>query len=143
MRTRGFLLAAAAAAAVVITLSGCGGLPAAETRAYLDSIPLGDLPTLAAAKGAGIWSGTYTIAMPPGAVAMYRTVSVDVTIGVGAPVVTAIKITSPAQLDTADFAQKIIPQVMGPPQTLVVDGVSGASFSSKAFVKAVENALSK
>jgi len=71
MRRGGFLLAAAAAAAVVITLSGCGALPAAETKAYLDSIPLGDLPTLAAAKGAGTWSGTYTIAMPPGAVAMY------------------------------------------------------------------------
>jgi len=68
---------------------------------------------------------------------------VDVAVGVGAPVVTGITLTSPGQLDTADFAQKIIPQVIGPPQTLVVDGVSGASFSSKAFVKAVENALSK
>lgn len=67
----------------------------------------------------------------------------DVAVGVGAPVVTGITLTSPGQLDTADFAQKIIPQVIGPPQTLVVDGVSGASFSSKAFVKAVENALSK
>ena len=144
MPSRHFLVtmgAAAALAAVLLLLAGCGGLPASQTKAYLDSIPLGDLSALAAAKGNGTYSGTYTLAMPPGAMAMYRTVSVDVTVAGG--VVTAITLTTPSQLDTADFAQTIIPQVIGPPQTLEVDGVSGASFSSKAFEKAVENALSK
>jgi uncharacterized protein with FMN-binding domain len=133
---------AAVLAAVLMTLAGCGALPAAQTREYLDSIPLRDLPTLAAAKADGTYRGSYTIALPPGAIAVYRTVSVEVTVVGG--VVTGITFISPTQLDSrTNFSQTIIPQVVGPPQTLKVDGVSGASFSSKAFVKAVENALSQ
>lgn len=126
--------------ATLLALAGCGGLPAAETRAYLDSIPLGDLPTLAAARGAGTWTGTYTIALPPGAMAAYRTVGVSVV--VSGVTVSSVSLTSPQELNTADFAQVMAQQVTGA-QSLAVDGVSGSSFSSKAFVKAVENALSK
>ena len=131
---------AAAVLAPALALASCGGLPAAETRAYLDSIPLGDLPSLAAAKGNGTWSGTYAIALPAGAVAAYRTISVNVVVSGAA--VTAVSLTSPQDLNNSFFAGPMESQVVSA-QSLEVDGVSSVSYSSKAFVKAVENALSK
>ena len=122
-------------------MAGCGGLPAAETRAYLDSIPVGNLSALIATKAAGTYSGTYTIAMPAGAVAALRTMNVDVTVDAGHQV-TAIALTSPKELDNDYFSSRIGGQVVAQ-QSLAVDGVSGASYSSKAYLKAIENALSK
>jgi uncharacterized protein with FMN-binding domain len=129
------------AVSLLVLLAGCGGLPAAETKAYLDSIPVGNLSTLSAAKAAGTYSGTYTIAMPAGGIAMYRTVSVDVTVNASHQV-TAIALTSPKELNDEKFGAKISGTVVAQ-QSLAIDGVSGASYSSKAFLKAVENALSK
>jgi uncharacterized protein with FMN-binding domain len=129
------------AIALLALLAGCGGLPAAETRIYLDSIPVANLGTLTADKAAGIYAGAYTIALPAGGMAMFRTVSVDVTVDASHQV-TVIAITSPKELNDEKFGAKITGTVIAQ-QSLAIDSLSGASYSSKAFLKAVENALSK
>jgi uncharacterized protein with FMN-binding domain len=136
MRKIGGLIAVAAVAAL---LTGCGGLLGAQTRAYLDSIPVRDLSSLSGFQVAGTHAGSYTIAMPPGGMAMYRTVKVNVTVDIPGHV-QSITVTSPTRLDNADFGQKIGGEVVAQ-QSLAVDSISGASYSSKSFLKAVENAL--
>jgi uncharacterized protein with FMN-binding domain len=57
----------------------------------------------------------------------------------------AVAIVSPKQLATGDFYDTIVAGPAGviARQTLAVDGVTGASYSSRAFLKAAEKALSK
>ena len=134
MKMSGLLIAGTLAVAV---LSGCGGLTAVNSRAYVDGIPV-QMPDISAKSGT--FAGEYTLVMPPGAVAAYRHVAVSVDVS-GAHAVTAITITDPASLQNADF-QRVEGDIVTA-QNLDVDGVTGATYSSKAFLKAVENALSK
>jgi uncharacterized protein with FMN-binding domain len=127
--------------ALLALLAGCGGLPAAETRTYLDSIPVANLSTLTADKAAGIYTGAYTIALPAGVLVACSTVKVDVTLD-GGHQVTGIIITSPKELNDEKFGAKISSAVIAQ-QSLAIDGLSGSSYSSKAFLKAVENALAR
>lgn len=128
-----------AAAAVCAVLCGCNGLAAVDSKTYLDSIPVADLATLLANKAAGTYPGEYTIAAPPGGMAVCRSMNVVVTVDASHSV-TAIELTSPESMNYPDFAGKLS-QLVVAQQSLAVDVVSGASYSTKAYLKAVENAL--
>jgi uncharacterized protein with FMN-binding domain len=135
------ILAATVALCSFAALAGCAGWSAEGRAAYLDGITV-TTPDLAS-KADGTHNGSYTLKLPPGGMAAFRSITVDVTIGGGA--ITAIAIITPKGLATGDFYNAIVagPQGVIAKQSLSVDGVSGASYSSKAFLKAVESALSK
>ena len=63
----------------------------------------------------------------------------------GTGAITAVAIKAPAELASGDFYDAIVtgPNGVIAKQSLDVDAVAGASYSSKAFLKAVENALTK
>jgi uncharacterized protein with FMN-binding domain len=134
MKMRILVIAGTLATAVFV---GCGGgLMTVNPRAYLSWIPV-RMPDLSAK--AGTFLGEYTLVLPSGAIAAYRhcAVSVDVS---GAHAITAITITDADTQQDAGF-QRMESDVIGT-QSLNVDAVTGASYTSKAFLKAVENALS-
>ncbi len=80
----------------------------------------------------GVYSGSYTLTLPPGGMAAFPSVSVDATMAGGA--ITAVAITKPTDLATGDFYDAIVagPRGVIALQSLDVDAVSGASYSSKA-----------
>ena len=133
---RSIIRVAVAAATVVLVLAGCAGLSPAEVDAFLAGIPA-EIPNLAEVAD-GTYAGDYRIDPPPGETAFLKHVAVAVT--VSDHHVEAIEITDPRALrdepDFADYAARVVAA-----ESLDVDGVSGATYSSKAFAKAVETSL--
>jgi uncharacterized protein with FMN-binding domain len=86
----------------------------------------------------GTYEGDYRIDPPRGETAFLKHVAVSVV--VSDHQIEAIEITEPGALrdeaDFADYAARVVEA-----ESLDVDGVSGATYSSKAFAKAVETAL--
>jgi uncharacterized protein with FMN-binding domain len=121
-------------------LMGCKNLSTAEIKAYLDGIPV-TTPDLSA-KPDGVYEGSYTMAMPPGVIAVYHSISVAVTVKAGR--IESIAITKPRQLSDDEIYNVMVagPSGIIAKQSLDVDAISGASFSLKALLKAVEDALS-
>ncbi|HUX20622.1 MAG TPA: FMN-binding protein [Spirochaetia bacterium] len=126
-------------AVVVLALSGCVGWSADGRATYLAAITV-TTPNLVSIPD-GSYLGSYSLDLPPGGVAAYRSISVEVAMGSGT--ITGITITAPTQLASGDFYDAIVtgPNGVIANQSLDVDAVSGASYSSKAFLKAVEAAL--
>jgi uncharacterized protein with FMN-binding domain len=141
MKTARRVLTAAGVLCALVALAGCAGWSAQGRAAYLNGITV-STPDLAS-KPDGTYNGSYTLKLPPGGMAAFRSITVDVTMGGG--VITTIVITKPKDLAKGDFSNAIVagPKGVIAKQSLDVDAVSGASYSSKAFLKAVENALSK
>jgi uncharacterized protein with FMN-binding domain len=112
-------------------------MSASKLTAYLDSIPVNEVDFSVIENG--LYPGEYTVALPAGAMAAYKSVSVTVTIDSGRA--QAIIIESPDSIaeseDFKDLTLRVVKE-----QSLMVDGVSGATITSKAFFKAVENAVS-
>lgn len=117
-------------------LAGCSGMVVLAPAAWTAAIPasLAALP----AKPDGIYRGSYTIALPSGAFAAFRHVAVDVSVASG--VITAIELVEPEVMRSAEFFRELPARIVAA-QSLDVDAVSGVTFTSKAFVKAVQNAL--
>ena len=126
---------------LLLALAGCAGISPAQTKAYLDGVSV-SLPDLSV-KPDGVYSGSYKLAMPHGGMAAFPFVSVEVTMKSGR--IESITMTKPQQLASGKFYDAIVTGPTGviARQSLGVDAVAGASYSSKAFLKAVENALSK
>lgn len=122
-----------------VTLVGCVGWSAEGRATYLASIPV-TTPDLASIAD-GTYNGSYTLKLPPGGMAAYKSLTVDVSMEGGA--MTAITILDPTALASGDFYDTIVAGEKGvlTQQSLDVDAVTGASYSSKAFLKAVEDAL--
>ena len=135
------ILGAAFILGVLIALAGCAGLSKEQTKAYLNGIPV-MTPDLSA-KPDGVYEGSYTLAMPRGGIAAYHSISVAVTVKAGH--IDSIAVTKPKQLSRGKFYDAYVTGPTGviAKQTLDVDAVSGASYSLKTFLKAVENALSR
>lgn len=128
---------AVVAAAVVMAIAGCAGLSPAEVDTFLSSIPT-EIPDLSGVAD-GTYEGDYRIDPPRGATAVFKHVAVAVTVSSHA--LQGIEIIDPRALgDDEDFATYAARVVTA--GSLDVDGVSGATYSSKAFAKAVELALS-
>jgi uncharacterized protein with FMN-binding domain len=119
-------------------LVGCIAAGAMTLDEYLDTVPVENVDTSSAPDGN--YSGAYQIAVPAGTYAMYRDVKVDVAIKDGRySSITIVK--PPSFTDDKDF--KAMCQQIVDHDTLVgIDVVSGASVSSRALLKAVEDAAS-
>ena len=132
---------AAAILGIVIVFAGCAGLSPKQTRSYLTGIPV-TTPDISA-KPDGVYEGSYTLAVPPGGMAVYHSVSAAVTVKAGH--IESISVTKPKQLSKGKVYDALVTGPTGviAKQTLDVDSVSGASYSSKTLLKAVENALSQ
>ena len=122
-----------------VALVGCVGWSAEGRASYLASIPVTN-PDLASIAD-GTYNGTYTLKLPPGGIAAYKSLSVDVSVQGGAMI--SIAILNPTALASGSFYDTIVAGEGGviARQSLDVDAVTGASYSSKAFLKAVEDAL--
>jgi len=127
--------------ALVFGLAGCNSLSPANIKAYLDGIAV-TTPDLSA-KADGVYPGAYDLAVPLGAIAVYHSYSVEVTIK--SRRIDSIAVTKPKDTGADDVYNAVIagPNGIIARQTLNVDALSGASFSSKAVIKAAENALSR
>ncbi len=133
--------AGAAGLLALLVLAGCVGWSAEGRRGYLEAIPV-TTPNLASIAD-GVSTGSYPLTLPPGGSAAYPRFTVDVTMASGAIAAIAIKV--PKELSTGSFPDTIVtgPKGVIVNQSLDVDAVSGASYSSKAFLKAVETALTR
>lgn len=120
----------------VLVLAGCAGLSPAELDAFLAEIPA-EIPDLSTVED-GEYEAAYRIRPPRGEVAFLRNVAVRVV--VSQHELQRIDITDPRALakdpEFADYSDRVVEA-----GSLEVDGVSGATYSSKAFAKAVESAL--
>ena len=121
---------------LIAMLSGCSGIAVESPSEYIASIPIHTPPL----PIDGVYHGSYFIALPAGAIAIDRTFSVDVT--VISKKISNISIEVPSTFPSPDFESTITQRVLAS-QSVTVDAVSGATFSSEAFLKAVENALEK
>ena len=130
--------AALSAVMFLILTAGCT-VPSAVTSAlYLDNSSVSNV-SLAAVPD-GTYSGDYTLVLPPGSYAMYRHFVVAVTVTGAA--YSAITISEPAALaGSADFLA-LIDRIKSN-NSLLVDGVSGATFSSRSMLKAVEKSVTR
>jgi uncharacterized protein with FMN-binding domain len=127
------ILAAVLSASI---LAGCSGMVVMASADWADAIPA----SLAALPGKpdGEYRGSYTIALPAGAFAAFRHVAVDVSVASGA--ITAIELVEPEIMQRAEFFRELPARIVAE-QSLDVDAVSGVTFTSKAFIKAVQDAL--
>ena len=130
-RRMGFLALAALATLPV----GCGVPSALDASAYLETVSVNDANL--AALPDGIYEGEYALAIPPGNIAVYRRVSARVAVSAGA--YEGIAIVSPAALADDPRFLGMIDRIVAA-NSLHVDGVSGATFSSRSLLKAVEAA---
>ncbi len=119
-----------------VILAGCSGMVVMTPEAWTDAIPA----SLAALPGKpdGEYRGSYTIALPAGAFAAFRHVAVDVSVASGS--ITAIELVEPEIMQSAEFF-RVLPARIVATQSLDVDAVSGVTYTSKALIKAVQDAL--
>ncbi|HOX30854.1 MAG TPA: FMN-binding protein [Spirochaetales bacterium] len=116
-------------------VSGCVGPAAVSIGDYAESIPISSPSGYAD----GVHRGSYELALPPGALAMTRSWTVEVTVAGG--MITGIEAIEPRKFgEDGDFVPRLAARIVaaGSP---AVDAISGATFSSVAFMKAVEDAL--
>jgi fumarate reductase flavoprotein subunit len=129
----GTILAVALSTAI---LAGCTGMVVISPEAWTGGIPA-SLATLPG-KPDGEYRGSYTIALPAGSFAAFRHVAVDVCVASGS--ITTIELVEPEILRSAEFFHELPARIVAG-QSLDVDAVSGVTFTSKALMKAVQNAL--
>ncbi|MFP4484764.1 MAG: FMN-binding protein [Spirochaetaceae bacterium] len=118
---------------VVLLFVGC--MSAENLARHLDSISVVD-PDFSA-LAAGTYDGEYDIDLPPGAWAANHYFRVDLEVAGGTA--TGIKIHEPKAFSDDDAFAAYNDRILEA-QSLQVDAISGATISSKAFVKAVEDA---
>lgn len=125
-------------AVLIALLAGCAVTSPVSEERYLQAIAVNevDLTMLPA----GDYTGQYTIVVPPGHYAAFRSFTVQVTVAGGS--YGAISIVKPAAMAAnGDFAA-LIGRIQAK-NSLLVDGVSGATYSSRAMLKAVEAAVTR
>lgn len=131
-------VSALSCAALWCALAGCTAVSAIDPSIFLKNIIVKDVSL--ASLPDNTYEGQYTIAMPPGQYAMNR--HFDMLVQVKSGAYYALTIKDPSTLDSdADFVAFKDRIISG--QTLQVDGVSGATYSSKAMLKAIEAAVTR
>ena len=125
---------------VALGMTGCSGIALIDGRTYADDIAV-SMPSLTDLTD-GDYRGSYTMAIPAGSVAMAREFQVIVRLdsGSGTRRITDIIVEIPVEYPDGAFIPSMISRVVDA-QDLDVDSVSGSTFSSKSFLKAVEHAL--
>ncbi len=133
--------------ALCLSMTACSVLSAVSPQAYLDNLSVRSVNLAAVAPGT--YTGDYTLALPPGMYAKNRHFNVTVTI-TGAQVVTVTK-NEPTSLSAVgasatDELNANLDAMIGrieAAKAIPVDDVSGATYSSRAFQKAVEKAVTQ
>jgi uncharacterized protein with FMN-binding domain len=130
--------AVAASIVAAVFLSGCAAPGVFSGPAYLDAIPVAS-PVVSTLPD-GTYAGSARVAVPMGSIAAYPYANVEVTLSGGR--YSSIALTSPERLGQdqrfVDFENRMIAA-----QSPAVDGVSGASFTSKALQLAVAAAVTQ
>jgi uncharacterized protein with FMN-binding domain len=127
-------------AATVLTATSCG-FALSDPGDFLAGIPV-RLPD-PASLGSGSYEGSYTVPVPAGSIAVARSWKVRVVIDDegGTNRILTVEILEPESYPDKGFMPEMTERIVaangGRP-----DVVSGASFSSTALLKAVEDALS-
>jgi uncharacterized protein with FMN-binding domain len=103
------------------------------TNTKLDRRPFGPLDD-------GIYQGAATVIPPVGTIVMGGTIAVSVTVSNGE--ITAIKREYPEDMSMLPGFEELPARIIDK-GSLDVDGISGATYSSMAFLKAVEKAVKK
>ena len=124
--------------ALCLALAQCTALSAIDPQTYLKNIVVSDVDLSSVPDNT--YEGQYTIAVPPGQYAANR--HFDVLVQVKSGAYSAITIKDPAGLDS-DAGFVAFKGRICAANSLLVDGVSGASYSSKAMLKAVEAAVTR
>ncbi len=132
------ILASLLLSAAALLYASCSGVALSGTGDFAKGLPA-TMPDLSA-KAAGNYEGSYTIALPAGAIAMSRRWDVTVTVD-ASHAISAIAVDCPSSYPDAGMIDTLKARVLDA-QSLDVDAFSGATYSSKAFLKAVEDALS-
>ncbi len=138
---------ALAAAALCLGIASCGVVSAVSTQEYLESVRVRDVDLSALPPGS--YTGDYRLALPPDLYARNRHFNVTVTVTPSRDVQVAIN--EPASLSAvgAEATQEMnarfrdMANRIATARAIPVDGVSGATFSSAALLKAVETAAAQ
>jgi uncharacterized protein with FMN-binding domain len=125
----------ALAALAASTSAGCLGPAALSLRDYAEGIPI----SMPSGFGDGKHSGSYSFPLPPGAIAASLHWEVEVTTAGG--LVKDVALIAPGSYSADTTVIPTLIQRIKDANTLDVDVVSGSTVSSKAFLKAVEDAL--
>jgi urocanate reductase len=124
---------------VTALAAGCAAAGCVSSSSYLSRIETA-MPSLAALPD-GTYSGSASVAVPLGSIVMMPRAKAEVTV-VG-HAITAVKMTAPKAFPDGvqqfeDLAARVVAT-----QSTDIDVVSGASFTSKAFLMAIDKALSQ
>jgi uncharacterized protein with FMN-binding domain len=140
MRARSAAAAAGVAAlsAALAILVSCPGPSAIPADAYLDSLEIAT-PSLAGLPD-GSYRGAARVAVPQGAIAAYPYAEVRVDVAGG--LMTGIDMIEPAAL-CGDSGMAALRRRIVAANSVDVDGVSGASFTSAALRLAVAKAVTR
>jgi uncharacterized protein with FMN-binding domain len=125
---------------VLPCLTACTGIMAISPKdftAILRDSPA-EFKLALAGKSDGTYRGSCNLAIPPGSIAVFRSFQVDVLVSSGR--ISRIDLIEPQIMRTADFFLELPARIVKE-QSIHVDSVSGATFSSKSFLKAVEHAI--
>ena len=112
------------------TIAGCVGL--AEEHEEARAVTIGDIDFSTLEQG--VYRGSY-----PGGMHEWRANTAEVTVGQGR--VDTIRLVASAELDVDDPEYAALARRVVEAQSLDVDGISGATLTSKAHLKAIELAL--
>jgi len=119
-----------------LAVAACGAVSAISPQAYLDNLSVKSVNL--AAVTPNTYTGDYTLALPPDVYAVNRHFNVTVAIASAASI--AVTINEPASLASNSDFKAMISRITTA-KAIPVDGVSGATYSSKAFLKAIEKAV--
>jgi uncharacterized protein with FMN-binding domain len=136
------MLRAAAALAMAAGLAGCPGAGFIPASAYLSDVDV-EMPSIADLPD-GTYSARASVAVPPGSVAMLPWAEAEVTVA-GGSIVSARMIAPtkfPDVMATSEDFDALASRVVAA-QGTDVDGVSGATFTGTAFLKAIAKAVSR
>jgi uncharacterized protein with FMN-binding domain len=133
------------AAAALIVAAGLAGCPAAgfiPASAYIADVDI-EMPSIAALPD-GTYSARASVAVPAGSVAMLPWAEAEVRVAAGSMV--AARMTAPTKypdiLAMPEDFEALASRVVAAQRT-DVDVVSGATFTSTAFLKAVAKAVTR
>lgn len=124
--------------ALAALLARCSVTSPLSVERYLDIIVVTDVDPTTLPDGC--YPGQYTIVVPPGHYAAFRSFSVPVSVRGGA--YDAISILRPAAMAANSGFTALIGRIEST-NSLLVDGVRGATYSSRAMLKAVEAAVTQ
>lgn len=123
-------------AGLCLAAAACSVVSAISPQAYMDNVSVKSINL--SALPVGTYSGDYTLALPPDVYAVNRHFNVTVAIVSAASV--AVTLNDPTSLASNTDFQAMIGRITAS-KAIPVDGVSGATYSSRALLKAVEKAV--